>query len=52
MIDIILIIIILGIIGASLMYVYKAKKQGQKCIGCPAGKQCGGKCGCSKNSEN
>ena len=25
-------------------YIYKAKKKGQKCIGCPYSKNCKGKC--------
>lgn len=33
------------IIGAAVFYVYRAKKSGQKCIGCPYSKQCSGSCG-------
>lgn len=37
-----LIILILGaIIGFALGYIMKAKKRGQKCIGCPHGGSCG-----------
>ncbi len=41
--------IILGvlalILGGAGLYVYKARKRGQKCVGCPHAKTCG-KCGC------
>lgn len=42
--DIIVIGIIVLIIGSALFYVIKAKKRGQKCIGCPYA--------CSCNSKN
>ena len=35
-------------------YVIKAKKRGQKCIGCPQAKKCGRNacsCGCGENQE-
>ncbi|MBE6008691.1 MAG: FeoB-associated Cys-rich membrane protein [Lachnospiraceae bacterium] len=57
MTDIILGVIILAIIGSSVAYIYKAKKSGVKCIGCPAGKECSGKscsgcgCGCHADAE-
>ena len=43
--------VILGIIVLSVRYIYKEKKKGKTCIGCPYAKQCGGKCsgGCSGN---
>ena len=46
-------LIILGIIAAIVvlagLYVYRAKKRGQRCIGCPNGKNCGSKtCSCGK----
>ena len=34
------------IIGAAAGYVYKEKKRGTRCIGCPHSGQCGGSCGC------
>ena len=46
-----LILAVLGLIlGGAAGYVYKAKKAGRKCIGCPDGGQCNcnGSCsGCS-----
>lgn len=56
--DIIVIAIIVVIVGLAAFYVYKAKKSGKKCIGCPDGcscstkdkgnkvSSCGGNCGC------
>ncbi|MBR3844278.1 MAG: FeoB-associated Cys-rich membrane protein [Clostridia bacterium] len=47
--NIIPILIIVVIVGLAAFYVYKAKKRGQKCIGCPYAKTCGKEtdhCGC------
>ena len=50
MIDIIIVAIILAILGGAAFYIYKAKKSGAKCIGCPDAKRCSGHCaGCSCN---
>ena len=38
--------IVLAIIGGILFYLYRAKKRGETCIGCPYAKQCGSG-GCS-----
>lgn len=40
----IVIVILLGIVAAIVAYLVRAKKRGEKCIGCPYGKQCGGNC--------
>ncbi|MBE7042968.1 MAG: FeoB-associated Cys-rich membrane protein [Ruminococcaceae bacterium] len=45
--NIILIAIILIAVGSALFYIYKEKKNGQACIGCPNSKQCG-KTNCSE----
>lgn len=48
----ILIAILLIIIGLAAFYIYKAKKSGQKCIGCPHSKNCASKnCGCKQNNN-
>lgn len=44
--DFIVIAILAVILFASGWYVYKAKKSGKKCIGCPEGGSCGSS-GCS-----
>lgn len=47
---IITIAIIVLIVGAAGFYVYRQKKKGVKCIGCPDSKTCNGNCGgCSGN---
>lgn len=44
----IVIAVLVLILGGAALYVYKAKKRGVKCIGCPNGEACSGQCsGCS-----
>jgi len=45
MTDFIVIAILAVVVGFAARYVYKAKKNGAKCIGCPAGGSC---CTCEK----
>ena len=45
MIDYIIIALVAVIVAAAAVYVYKAKKSGKKCIGCPDGCSCGSKKG-------
>ena len=33
--------ILIAIIGGIIYYLYRSKKRGQKCIGCPYCEQCG-----------
>lgn len=40
-----LILILAAIVGSIVYYLYKCKKRGQTCIGCPYAKECKGKCG-------
>ncbi len=40
----IVIVILIAIIAGAVWYLYRAKKRGETCIGCPYAKQCGGKC--------
>ena len=50
MTDIVIILVVAAILALAGLYVYKAKKSGQKCIGCPHSKTCASKscgCGCS-----
>lgn len=51
-VDYIVIAVIAAVIGLAAFYVYKAKKSGKKCIGCPDGgcsSECGScSCGCGK----
>ena len=48
MVDILIILVLLAIVGGAGFYVYKAKKSGQKCIGCPHAKSCSGCCSSDK----
>ncbi len=43
MIDFIVIAIIVLIIFSACFYIYKEKKKGKKCIGCPYAGECGKK---------
>lgn len=45
MTDILILAVIALILGAIVLYIYKEKKRGTKCIGCPHAKTCGGGCG-------
>lgn len=49
--DIVIIAVIGLILGLAGGYIYKEKKAGTKCIGCPSGGNCSachGGCGCEK----
>ena len=43
--NIIAIAVIILIVGGATAYIIRAKKNGQKCIGCPDSKTCGGSSG-------
>lgn len=48
MADLVVIAVVLAVVSAAGLYVYRAKKAGVKCIGCPDGGSCSGGCsGCS-----
>ena len=57
MTDLIVFAILAVIIAAAALYIYKEKKRGVKCIGCPAGASCSGQCsgagsgGCHTDAE-
>ncbi len=44
----IVIIILVVVIGLATSYIYKQKKSGNKCIGCPHQKECHSKHCCNK----
>ena len=45
--DILVIVIIAAVLGLAGWYIYKSKKNGKKCIGCPDSGCCSGQCpGC------
>ena len=48
--------IVIVIVALAARYIYKAKKSGKKCIGCPDGGSCSGSgcgcgCGCGEETE-
>lgn len=46
--DYIVLALILAILGGAAYAIYRSKKSGKKCIGCPDSGSCGGNCqGCS-----
>ncbi len=42
--NIIIILIVALIVGLAGLYIYKSKKKGAGCIGCPDNKTCSGNC--------
>ena len=51
--DIIAIAVIALLVGGAVAYIIRAKRSGQKCIGCPDSKTCSGKCsGCGGSCGN
>ncbi|MGN1110550.1 MAG: FeoB-associated Cys-rich membrane protein [Oscillospiraceae bacterium] len=38
--NVIIIAVLAAIVGGIVYYLYRAKKRGDKCIGCPYSKQC------------
>lgn len=53
MADIIIIAVVILIVGLAAGYVYKAKKKGAKCIGCPESCNCGSKdSGCCSGCQD
>lgn len=48
MTDVIIVLVLVIVLGAAGFYIYKAKKSGKKCIGCPYSQDCNQKqCNCS-----
>ncbi len=46
--DFVLIAVIALAIGGAVMYLVRAKKRGQKCVGCPYSGEC---CGCPSKKK-
>ncbi len=56
MVDLMVTLLLLAIVGMAGRYIYKEKKRGAACIGCPSGGCCSGRqggcsCGSSKSRE-
>lgn len=41
MIDFVISLVLFVVVGAAIFYIYKSKKSGKKCIGCPYAESCG-----------
>jgi len=41
MADFVIVIVVVAILAVAITYIIKEKKRGVKCIGCPAGAECG-----------
>ena len=52
MINLIAILVIASVVGAAARYVYKQKKRGVRCVGCPHGCSCSGNCGSSMDCRH
>ncbi len=54
--NIIISVVIIAIVGLAALYIYRAKKKGQKCIGCPDSGSCvhakSGNCSCGCSADN
>ena len=44
-VDYIAIAVVVLTLSAAVFYIVRAKKRGEKCVGCPYARECGGKCG-------
>lgn len=51
MIDVIIIAAVVLIAFGAGYYIYREKKKGKKCIGCPYSTSCNGKCGGSEKTS-
>ena len=51
MIDYIAIAAIIIIVGSAVFYIIRAKRRGEKCVGCPYSKQCSGNCGAHQKAS-
>ena len=50
MVNIIAIVVVGAIVGLAAGYIYKEKKRGTRCIGCPRAGSCGKNCSCHKDA--
>lgn len=49
--NVIVVLILVAITAGITYYLVRAKKRGEKCVGCPYAKQCSSKCDCSSKSN-
>lgn len=46
--DLIIIAVVAVLLVGAFAYLYRAKRAGKRCVGCPDGCSCGGHCGCKE----
>lgn len=51
MVDLIIVAVVLAIVGAAGIYIWREKKKGVKCIGCPAAGHCKHNCNCHADGQ-
>ena len=49
--NIIIVVVLLAVLGLAAWYVVRAKRSGQKCIGCPHARECAKKCACGTDGK-
>ena len=49
--NVILAAVLVAVVAAAVRYLYKAKKRGVSCIGCPYAKDCGKHGCCAKENK-
>ena len=49
--NVIIVCILAAIVAGIVWYLFRVKKKGEKCVGCPYAKQCGNKCSCSRKTD-
>lgn len=50
--NLIVVLILVAITAGIIWYLISAKKRGEKCIGCPYAKHCGGMCSSCSSQSN
>ena len=52
LVDIVITLILLAVTGTGAYYIYRSKKNGQACVGCPYTKECTSNCGCCGSQDD
>ena len=48
--NVIIILVVAAVVALAGVYIWRSKKRGRKCVGCPEGGACSGNCqNCSKH---
>ncbi len=52
MTNLIVTLVLVAAVGGAGLYIWRAKKKGVKCIGCPSNKTCAGCCAACRRQES